>query len=52
MMRFMVCTLTVILKDLLYTKYVEHVRGQITKLFPLTNLNKYLYNGKSEIKGS
>ena len=35
------------LKDLLERK---HARGQVTKTVPLTNLNKYFCNDKSEIK--
>ena len=31
-------------------KYGHRVRGQITKSPPPKNMNKYLYNGKSEIE--
>ena len=34
-------------RDLLHREYIQHVQGQITKLFPLTNLNKYLHYGTS-----
>lgn len=42
--------LCVFLLNLLQGKYVEHVREQVTQLFPQANWNKYLYNGKSVIK--
>jgi hypothetical protein len=34
------------LKDLLQRKCLKHVRVKVTEFFPLTYLNKYLYNGK------
>jgi len=37
-------------KVLLQRKYVQYVLGQITKSVPLTNLNTYSYNSKSEIE--
>jgi len=35
-------------KDLLQRKYVQHFQGQVTKIVPLTHLNKYLHNDTSE----
>jgi len=36
-------------KYLLPKILLRTVQGQITKLFTLTNLNKYLHNGKTEL---
>jgi hypothetical protein len=35
-------------KDLLQTKYVQHVQGRVCKIVPLTNLKTYLHNDTSE----
>jgi hypothetical protein len=34
-------------RDLLHREYLQRVQEQITKLFPLTNFNKYLHYGTS-----